>query len=208
MKSLARVALYTLILSLAPLSYVYADDHDAMDDAPLSLEEARSLIDSMPGADYATSGSVEEAVPQDYYDIYGRQIQFRENAKKFRAMLEARRKSFRAPQLNSLDEYRSVLNKLYEAEMVDYQNNLSKLEDEDGAMEEKDAMHKNVSVDKIKPKMSEEDMEDMASNDVESSEDEDGGLKEEPIPNDIEEDGTKKKVVTSDDAPDFDPSDL
>ncbi len=208
MKSLARVALYTLILSLAPLSYVYADSSETTDDTPLTLEEAQSLIDTMRGARDATSGVVKEEVPQKFYDIYGRQAQFRENAKKFRAMLEARRTSFRKPQLKALDDYRDVLEKLYAAEMADYQNKLSKSDDEDGSMEEKDAMHKNVSVDEIEPKMSEEDMEDMASNDTDTSSDDGGGLKEEPIPNDVEEDGTKKKVVTSEDAPDFDPSDL
>ncbi len=206
MKNLTRVALFGLAVSLVPVSYAFAQDDDtAAEEEVLSVDEAHALIKDMEGAADATDAKIPTESQVPFYDLLGRQVAYRENAKEFRGMIEERRDSFQAPQEEKLIAYRKLLDKIYAAEMADFQQNLKDQADEDTADEspvDEDRMAKaeNKDYDDIEPKIADEDMS--------ASDEHDGGLKEEPIPGNVEEEGVNKKVVTSDDAPDFDPSDL
>ena len=203
MKTLARIACISLILPFISAPYSFAEESEK-DAAPLSAQAAKDLIASMPGAKDATSGSVEQEVPQDFYDSYGRQLQYRENVKEFRSMLEARRESFTTPHVTAKSRYRDNLAKVYKAESAVYQDTLVK---EDGAGKA------SVSSEKMK---NEESMDSEDSglvdvvDDIFDTSDENEGLKEEVVSSDVDvSDGeAMKKVITSDDAPEFDPADL
>lgn len=201
MKTLARIACISLILPFISVPYSFAED--AAEDTPaLSAQGAKDLIASMPGAKDATKGYVEEDVPQDFYDIYGRQLQYRENAKEFRSMLEGRRLSFTTPHVTARTLYRDNLAEVYKAESASYQEDIAG-EDNDGPMSTQDMMgDKSLDVDDT-------GLVDVVDDIMDESDDVDG-LKEEVVSSDddVMDGETMKKVITSDDAPEFDPTDL
>lgn len=190
------VLLAVLALTFAGFS-AYAEDtkKPAADEEVLNLDEAKALIESSPAAKDAIKGTVPEDVSQNYYDIHARQIAYRENVKEYRASLEARRESFARPQYNALERYRETIAKVYAAEGEAAAKARADVKD----------VKKKKEIDYSKEKPAIKD-EDVAVADIE----EEGGLTEKPIPSDpeVEEGAPKKKVVTSEDAPDFDPSDL
>jgi len=153
----------------------------------MSPEQAKALVFSKSTAKDAVSGTVSEDSGMKYYDIRARQMAYRENAKDLRASLEARRVNFEAPRLQTIEDFRETQPKVYEAESAAYQKSLK-----DGP--KKKTMMKNVKTPSEKA--------DVPKKDGVS----DGGVKERDVPSSDE--GVKKKVITSDDAPDFDPSNL
>lgn len=207
MKFYTRVALYALVLTLVPLSYTYADDA-MMDEEEevLSLQEAADLINSLSTAKDAIGGTVGDPY-QDYYDMHARQLSYREKTKVFRASIDVRRVEFEVPRTPLIEQYKDVQNKVFKAETAAYQEALRAHEDESmggmGMDPEKKSKKKKEMV--VVPDV-------VASNDGDVSDNGDIILKEIPVPEgdddmDAEAD-VKKKVVTSDDAPDFDPSNL
>lgn len=203
MKTLARIACISLILPFISVPYSFAED--AAEDKPaLSAQGAKDLIASMPGAKDATEGYVEEEIPQDFYDIYGRQLQYRENAKEFRSMLEGRRLSFTTPHVTARTLYRDNLAEVYRAESATYQEDIAdEGASKNGAMSTQDmASGESLDVDDT-------GLVDVVDDILEKADDVDG-LKEEAVSSDVDAaDGeTMKKVITSDDAPEFDPADL
>ncbi len=208
MKFYTRVALYALVLTLVPLSYTYADDA-MMDEEEevLSLQEAAELVNSLGTADDAVGGTVSGSI-DGYYDLYARQLSFREKSKVFRGSIEVRRESFEyAERVPALEQYKDVQEKVFKAETAAYQEALKAAEDEEAGNMEMESEEKSK---KKKEMVVVPDV--VASNDDDTSDNGDIILKEIPVPEgdddmDAEAD-VKKKVVTSDDAPDFDPSNL
>lgn len=214
MKFLNYFALGFCALSLVGVSSVYAQDAVAPqeDEEVLTLDEAKALIATRPGAKDATNEVVKD-FSLKFYDIYGRQLQYRENSKEFRAMLETRRYSYQRPYVEIRDAFDDVRKKVYEAERAAYQAQIeaynksinSKTQD---AKEEEPVMAKPVSL----PQPDEPINAPAADDSGEDAEDGSPVLREEDIPSDegadAEEGVPKKKVVVSDDAPDFDPSNL
>ena len=202
MKFFTRVAFLFVAFAAFPLSFSYAEDAENPAEE-LTLDEAKILIDSLPTAHDVVSGTVPTKT-QGFYDIYGRQIAFREGAKELRASLDERRENFEEPRVKAIDGYRSTVKQVYAAESVDYQSKAEDGSDEDAvAVEKEDAMAVNVEA------------EDMPASDEEivsiddAQDEEEPGLVEKPIPSDDDSEGApKKKVVMPDDAPEFDPADL
>lgn len=214
MKTAAFIAF--LSLSIALPSYVYADDHKEMSETEeervLSEKEAKELIMSTPEADDAVTGTVPDTKVKSYYDIRARQLAYRESVKDYRASLEARRKSYATPQTAASENYRETIAKLYESETkaeADKRANLEKSDEVKAKMRAKlDEVRKKKADGVSDPEVSDDQV---AVSDVMNADVVDGtGLTEKPIPTDGEVvDGEpKKKVVTSEDAPDFDPSNL
>lgn len=230
MKIAGFIALTALTFGAFSPNYSYADDHDDMveveeydvdendeaenskpkDEDVLSAQEARELIMSAPEADDATKGTVPDTKLKKYYDIRARQVAYRENVKEFRASLERRRVSYAEPQFAAIENYRETIAKVYAAE--------GKVAEEDRANQDREERIAAIREKRLKKeaeeakngKSSSEDDEVVSVSD-ESDADNDGtGLTEKPIPVEGEaEDGApKKKVVTSEDAPDFDPANL
>ncbi len=190
---------YFAFLGLALVSTpVFAADQESekKEEKILSPEEAKEAVMSLPTAKDAVSGTVPtEASALDYYDIYGRQLAYRENVKAYRASLESRRTSFVGPQVAAIERYRDTITKVYEAETE--------------AAAKANALAK-PSAEKNVEQPTEESLTDAVAGADHSATEEDAGLREEPIPShsSADEQGARRKVVTSKDAPDFDPSDL
>ena len=206
MKSLTRVALYALVMSIVPLSYTYAEDAMVTEEEeePLSLQEAAALVNAQKTASDAVGGSVSGAVT-GYYDIYARQLSFREKTKVFRGSLENRRIEFEDHRIPSLDAYKDVREEVYRAETAAYQAAILAAEDEEyGMMEDEEEM-------KPKKKQKAAEPEMVSYDDQEAADEDNVPVKEIPVRQDDQAESdvsVKKKVVTSDDAPDFDPQNL
>ncbi len=204
MKFLAYITVLCFGFTLIP--FVYAQDAGAPDNAVkenvlsddgdgeekiLTIEEAKSLIDSLPTAKDAIKGTVKQDVSRDYYDIYGRQLAYRENVREFRTSLEERRKAFEAPRIEVIENHRSVVDKVYAAEMKAYN------EAENNSKEGVKGDEKSGNVD------AEENKTAKAAAGI------DIGLSEREIPSKGDSvNAPRKKVITSSNAPDFDPSNL
>ncbi len=204
MKSLTRVALYALVMSMVPLSYTYADDAMVTEEEEeaLSLEEAAALINQRRTASDAIGGMVSGSI-EGYYDIYSRQLSFREKTKVFRGSIEVRRDQFEGERLPALNTYKDIREDVYRAETAAYQDAIRAAEEEEyGMMEDEEETTKKKK--SMEPEMVSYDPDEPA-------EEEGASVKEIPVPQDAEAEGdpeVKKKVVTSDDAPDFDPENL
>lgn len=175
------------------------DDDENKEEEVLSPEEAKSLIDNLPTAKDAVTGTIPTDSSVGAYDIYGRQLSYRESAKELRNSIEIRRENFEAPRLDNIEQYRDVKEKVYAAESKAFQDKLK---------EEEELKAKSKADSKAN---SEETKKDDVVKVVSSSEDaaDDEHLKEQEIPpKDGEEVTKKKKVVTSPDAPDFDPKNI
>ena len=204
MKSLTRVAFYALILSIVPLSYSHADDSNVEEEEEiLTLEEAKALIDSRATANDALGGLV--GPPSDeIYDFYSRQLSYREKTKAYRASLEVRRVAFEEPRTPLIEAYKDIQNRVYRAETAAYQESLLAYEE---SLSDEEPQESGVS---------ESDEEIVVPDIMESSdnasEEVDKPLKEMDVPTDVanaeDDQDVKKKVITSDDAPDFDPANL
>lgn len=203
MKFYTRVAFIFLAFALVSPSFSYADDAEEPAEV-LSLDEAKSLIDNLPTAHDVVSGPVSTKA-LGFYDIYGRQISFRESAKELRVSLDVRRENFGAPRVKAIEGYRDTVIKVYAAETAAYQESLNQIEeDEENTAEENGEVM--ISVGQM------DDTEE-SENVVSVSDDQQGedvpDLTETPIPSDNNEEGApKKKVIMSSDAPDFDPANL
>ncbi|PCJ03249.1 MAG: hypothetical protein COB14_00520 [Alphaproteobacteria bacterium] len=213
MKFYTRVAFLFVAFAAFPLSFSYAEDvsDDKKSEAEvLTLEEARNLIDGLPTAHDVVSGAV-PTQSQGFYDIYGRQVSFRESAKELRASLDVRRENFGAPRVEALEGYRDTVTKVYAAETVAYQADVrdAAMEKDEDAEEDKVTISVNASDEAKKSDDMPMDEEEVASADDDAQDEEAPGLIEKPIPSDSDEEGAaKKKVVMPDDAPEFDPADL
>ncbi len=204
MKILSRVSLFVLGAAFSlflTTGYVQAAEDDKSEKA-LSLDEVKALIEGLSTYGDATAGVVPEETGLSFYDIYARQIAYRDNTKAFRASLEARREKYKDIYIDKRNASKDVMEKVYKAEIAAYQKELAsqgEVSKEEGVKEAKSGMSETEEPN--------EELED-TSGEVEEA-DSEGALIEEAIPpKNGEEEKVKKKVVTSDDAPDFDPSDL
>ncbi len=206
MRLFTCVACFIVAFATVPVSFSYADDgqNDKKDKA-ITLEEASELIDSLPTASDAVTGTV-STDGSKYYDIYGRQVAFRESAKDLRESLDQRRENFENPRVEALELYRGTVGKVYASETEAYQNSLEKKSDDKMEMDSDEEENVEVSA------VSSDNKKDTAPEvEVTNDTQEDAGpdLVEKPIPSDDTSEGApKKKVVMPEDAPDFDPADL
>lgn len=166
----------------------------------------------------AMSGTVPEV--EGYCDIYARQLDYKRAAKEFRDSLEARRKSYEAPRIEALELYRQNLEEIYKEESKEYQAKLAEIDESgvDDGMDYDESMSSDdssVSEDMPWRTMNSEDSdvssdteEKMAEAPVDNTDmsenDGDVGVQEKEI--DESDDGTRKKVIMPEDAPDFDGS--
>ncbi|MCK5374296.1 MAG: hypothetical protein KAJ40_03345 [Alphaproteobacteria bacterium] len=213
MKTLTRVAFYALAFGFVPCSYSYAQnsvdpaqDMTAKDvavdlenqDEPLTLEEADHAIAALPGAKDAVKGPIDTHVDGNVYDIYGRQLSYREGSKEFRTSIETRRDNFAEPRAVLIEQYEETRDKVYAAETAAYQQNISETE------LTHDKAEKQIPV-----AITEQPKFEAPA--VEVTESEGVGLKEQEIPEGKSEAGAqliKRKVITAEDAPKFDPAKL
>ena len=232
MKTLTRVAFSTLAFSLVPFSYSYAQDPvdlapdiaesgipsdadvssdneedsdiQAVQDEVISeekgipkaptLEEARAALAMLPGARDATKGRLGGKTNQNIYDIYGRQLAYREGVKEYRKELDERREEFSKPRTKMIGEYQKTRDMIYAAETAEYQKKLNEEKSEKAKVD----VHKLPTGEALSAIQDEEVAEAL-------------GLKEQEIPSDVSESEAqkvKRKVVTTDDAPVFDPARL
>ena len=117
MKILKFLCFFAVLFSFSPISYSFAEEKERM--RVLTLDEAEDLIHEAPSADDAVTGTVSPE-SLDFYDIYARQLAFRESAKDLRASLEVRRESFEEPRLGVLENHRDVVPKVHAAETAAY----------------------------------------------------------------------------------------
>lgn len=165
-----KLVFFFAVLAMAVPSVTYATD-----------ESADDFVSALPNAGHATRSSVSTEVSQEYYDMYSRQIAYRQNAKNFREMLEERQKSFVAPQVAAVEGYRHNVEKVYSAEAAAIAGG--------GDMTSDAATDDQAVVVHDEPAR-------------------DGGiLREIDVPASVDADAGRV-VVTSDDAPEFDPSRL
>tara|TARA_R110001592_G_scaffold29350_10_gene106669 strand:- start:50121 stop:50819 length:699 start_codon:yes stop_codon:yes gene_type:complete len=211
MKNLTRVAFYTLVLVLVPLSYTFAaNDDDGVismgeaDDEVLSVEDAQALIDERSTAKDALGGTV-PGPSKEYYDIYSRQLSFREKSKVYRSSIDSRRVEFEEPRTKIIHIYKDIQSKVFSAETAAYQASLS----DDKSPEDSVVVDEDV-VSAMKETIEVPDVVDSP----EAMPEEEHTLKEIDVPEHVTDEGdeqeleVKKKVVTSDDAPAFDPENL
>lgn len=211
MKFYTRVAFLIVAFAAFPLPSSYADDgqNDKKDEV-LTLEEAGELIEALPTASDAVTGVV-STDRSGFYDIYGRQVAFRESAKALRASLDERRENFETPRVKSIEGYRDTVKKVYISETAAYQGGLDNGSDEEMGMDSDEndnvVISTNVSDDAENSENPPETDDEVANAD---GQDDDGSeLVEKPIPSDdMSEGAPKKKVVMPEDAPDFDPANL
>lgn len=208
---LSRVSFFILCAAFSFLAFTSASfaSEDKKKEKPLSLEEVRVLIDELGTGGDATKGPVPVNSELDLYDIYARQIAYRENSKEFRASLEERRENYKKAYVQQRDDYKALMEKIYRAEIAAYQKDMNKKKKDSDEMK-KDAPS---GMKKVAEKPADKKMSPKEPGSVSDSEDMQGeekaDLKEQEIPSeDGEEEDVKRKVVTSEDAPDFDPSDL
>jgi hypothetical protein len=157
-------------------------------DRPPTLEEAKAALDALPGSKHATKGTVPLSKNNEVYDMYGRQLAYREGAKAYRESLDKRREAFAKPRTDRIDAYNKTREMIYAAETAEYQRKLNEEREEMKASE----AHK------------------LPTGEVYDAVVEDGlaeeiGLKEQRIPTDPSQ---RKKVVTAGNAPAFDPARL
>ncbi len=205
---LSRAVIFSLALCTFPLSISYAQENEAVenpsevetnieedaskeDEKVLSIDEAKNLIFESPTAKDAIGGPVNTNAADEYYDIHARKLAYRENAKEFTNSINERRVDFESPRLKAIQNHAITANKAYIAESAAYNEAEEEKKSSDEAMvEEEDKSEMTVATaEKSTPTEPEET------------------LKEENIPP-KEGDDTQRKVITSDDAPDFDPANL
>jgi len=203
MKSFTRVAFYALAISLVPLSYSYADNGGVSEEEEevLTLQEAAALINSKDTAKDATGGEVGDAYVE-YYDIYSRQLSFREKSKVYRASIENRREAFEAPRTALISGHKETERKVFAAETAAYQAFLQEMEEQEmDNMSDDD--RKVIS---IKDEPMESEAEEVAS--VDTTSDEEPKVKEISITESEADGEVKKNIYMPEDAPDFDPENL
>ena len=111
MKTYAYFGIFLFVFSAFPVSQAVAEKEEPVE--MLSLDEAKALLDSFPTAKDAVSGTVPTEVPQEYYDMYIRQLKYREHVKDLRASLDERRESFANPRTETIERFREVIAKVY-----------------------------------------------------------------------------------------------
>ncbi len=229
MKTLTRVAFTALAFGLIPYTYSYAQepvdlapdtsyeeeaeleqyldeeilleeesfsegedvlaDMNSDEDRVPTLEDAKKALEAMSGAKDAVKGKVPTEVDQDVYDIYGRQLSYREGANEYRESLDKRRENFAKPRTKMIEEYHKTRDVTYAAETADYQKKLNEQKEEELAG---DGMQKLPTGEGVEAALEGEVVEEI-------------GIKEQRIPGDM---SVRKKVVTADNAPEFDPANL
>lgn len=202
---------FAVTLAAAPTVFAQDDMQAEKEEDVLTLDEAKALIATRPGAKDATNEVVKD-FSLEFYDIYGRQLQYRENAKEFRAMLETRRYSYQRPYVAMRDAYDAVRLKVFEAERAAYQAQIEaynkSIAARNGDVEEEEEP---ASAQPVSLPQPDEPINAPAAED-DDSEGDSPDLREQDIPSDESADDsegeTKKKVVMPGDAPDFDPSNL
>ncbi len=207
MKFFTRVAFYFLIIGLflIPLSYSYADGGDVSDEEEeiLTLQEAAALVNSRDTAKDAVGGDVGSAYVE-YYDLYSRQLSFREKSKIFRASLESRRVAFEAPRSELMDEHKEIERKVFAAETAAYQAYLQEMSEE-GTEDDSGDDRQVISVKDGKA------VEAKAGKAVEAkaqASGEEPHVKEISITENEPNGRVKKNIYMPEDAPDFDPENL
>ncbi len=199
MKTLMRTALFFLTFAIFPVSLSYAAEGatswDGGDEEKVySVEEAKGMIDALPTAGDAIKGEVKQNASDEYYDIHGRQLAYRENAKELRDSLDARREIFEKPRLDVIDRHRDVVGKVYAAEMAAYQEKTSEGDDTIMVISD-DIIKNNEKTVAVKSDV----VEDSTAVEV----------IEKTIPvKEGDDPSVRRKVVMPDNAPDFDPSNL
>lgn len=184
------------------------------------LQEVKAEVMGAPTASSALSGRVNENPSVGIYDMYSRQLAFRENAKDLRQSIENRRDNFEKPRVVYLDEYRERMKKVYDAESAVYQKDL-KSETSSAKKKKKTDRKTRAKAKRLKMKKEAEAVaaRRRSKNSSESpSSQEKGhmhhandtdGLQEHDIPQgSVGDKKPKRKVITSHDAPDFDPGNL
>ncbi len=203
MSILARAIIFSFICTILPLSISYAQENKAdeaiNEEEILSLEQAKELIFKDNSAKDAVGGTVKPSPKNKYYDIYMRQLAYRENAKEFTKSIKERQVAFEEPRIEAIKEHDAIVEKVYVAESADYQKNLEESSNED----------KLENTQKNKISISEASSNSSTANTNNASPDtKTGVLKEEIIPPQNGDEEKIKKVITSEDAPDFDPANL
>ena len=197
MKILMCLASFFLICAIFPISISYADDTswDGGDEEKIyTVEEVKGMIDALPTAGDAMKGEVKQNASDEYYDIHGRQLAYRENAKELRASLDSRREIFEKPRLDVIDRHRDVVEKVYVAEMAAYQELISE-EDDMIMVISDDIIKNNEKTVAVKSDVVEDDSAvEVIEKTIPAKEGEDSSV--------------RRKVVMPSNAPDFDPSNL
>ncbi len=200
------------VLSFAVPQQAYSQDFDfsvtseeGESEVPQTKEELKKFIDSLGTSEDAVGGTVnEESTWQEIYDIYSRQIAYREKTKEYRKSILERQKSFAEPADALKEKYKENMDTVYEAESKIYQDEMSG--DSDDAMS---------MIDRKAPKMpSRPERPVPPSRSISGGEDVDARTQGEkpdlkeidvPVPS---ADGANRKVYTDENAPEFDPSRL
>ncbi len=194
MFTLSRTIIFSLIFCTLPLSLSYAQENKAEsadEEKILSLDEARELIFQASSAEDAIAGTVATDKEFEYYDIHARKNAYRENTKEFAASIKQRQIDFDAPRVAAVQANVLRIEQISKAESTDY----NKIEEEDtqNLEDSEDANEDNIE---NKAPLEEDDNKEIGKTLVEKS-----------VPS-KEGDTTNKKVIISDDSPDFDASNL
>ena len=152
---------------------------------PPTMQQAKDALDALPGAKDAVKGEVPDVKDRKVYDIYGRQLAYREGAKEYRESIDKRREGFDKPRTKRIEDYKKTRDIIYAAESAEYQKKLNEENEEMFASEE---VLKLPTGEALEAVLEEEAIEEI-------------GLKEQKIPTDA---SARKKVVTAGDAPEFD----
>ena len=158
-----------------------------------TIEEAQAALNALPGAKDAVKGEVKGKPDDKVYDIYGRQLSYREGAKKYRESLDKRRENFAKPRTKMIEEYKKTRDMIYAAETAEYQKKLNEEQENEKANTGARKLPTGEALSAVQ--------EDSFAEEI--------GLKEQRIPGeDSEMQKVRKKVVTAGDAPEFDPARL
>lgn len=187
MNIFARVALCAMAFNVALSSY--SDAQEPM--GTPSIEEAREALENLPGSKDAVKGPVNKEVNVEAYDIYGRQLSYREGAKEYRKSIDKRRKNFARPREELIENYQKTRDMIYAAETVEYQESFNKQRE-----------------DKVREGRARELPVDADVGEIDLQEEEAVELKEQKIPGSSKMQAARRTVVTTKDAPDFDPARL
>jgi len=200
---------------------------DIVDAEADTLVPDTTLVET-PGATAATEekqegpkGTAGDAVTGDvpteaepYYDVYDRQIGYKNSAKSFRKSIEQRRLAYEKDRLNSLNSYRGGIDSIYKEESKEYQAELAReAEEAEAALaakneaEAKDGTEAEAATEATQTEetktaaASEESATEAAP--AEETAAPVGGVKEKVIEESDGEATPRKKIIMPEDAPDF-----
>ncbi len=167
-----------------------------------TVQETRKALASLPIYKDAVKGTISTKIEQDmYYDIYTRQLAYRDGAIEYRKSLDKRRQNFAKPRTKMIGDYKKVRDIIYTAETIEYQKKVNAKYMKNANKKSGTNKIESAKISEAK-KLPTGNIASMIKNKGEANQIQ---LKEQKIPSNED---IRKKVITADNAPEFNPAKL